>query len=251
MITIKSNREIELMRQAGEILVAARLALKDMIAPGISTEALDKKAEEVITHLGGVPAFKDYEGFPKSICTSVNEEVIHGIPKTSRTLKDGDIISVDIGVKYKGYYADAAVTYPVGKVSKEVEQLLEVTEKALYKGIEMAVPGNYVSDISHAIESFVKPYGYGIVESFTGHGIGRSLHEEPQVLNYGPPKKGAILKQGMTMCIEPMLNLKSKDVVVLKDGWTVVTSDLKPSAHFEHMIVITSSGNEILTEKKE
>ena len=251
MITIKSDREIELMRKAGEILVAARDAVKELVVPGVSTEALDLKAEDVIVGLGGVPAFKNYEGFPKSICTSVNEEVIHGIPKKSRILKDGDIISIDIGVIYKGYYADSAVTYAVGHISDELKQLLKVTEEALYKGIEMAIPGNYVSDISHAIESFVKPYGYGIVESFTGHGIGRSLHEEPQVLNYGSPKKGAILKQGMTICIEPMLNLKSKDVVVLKDGWTVVTSDLKPSAHFEHMIVITRSGNEILTEKKE
>jgi methionyl aminopeptidase len=239
------------MRKAGEILVAARDAVKELVVPGVSTEALDLKAEDVIVGLGGVPAFKNYEGFPKSICTSVNEEVIHGIPKKSRILKDGDIISIDIGVIYKGYYADSAVTYAVGHISDELKQLLKVTEEALYKGIEMAIPGNYVSDISHAIESFVKPYGYGIVESFTGHGIGRSLHEEPQVLNYGSPKKGAILKQGMTICIEPMLNLKSKDVVVLKDGWTVVTSDLKPSAHFEHMIVITRSGNEILTEKKE
>ncbi len=251
MISIKSQREIELMRQASLILVKAREALQEMIQPGITTEALDQRAHEIITHLGGVPAFLDYEGYPKSICTSVNEEVIHGIPSTSRILKDGDIVSVDIGVKYQGYYADSAATFKVGTISKTLQQLLDVCEQALYVGINMAKPGHRVSDISHAIESFVKPYGYGIVESFTGHGIGRSLHEEPQVLNYGKPNQGPILKPGMTLCIEPMINLKSKEVHVLKDGWTVVTEDLKPSAHFEHMIVITESGNEILTEKKE
>jgi methionyl aminopeptidase len=251
MISIKSQREIELMRQASLILVKAREALHQMIQPGITTEALDQRAHEIITSLGGVPAFLNYEGYPKSICTSLNEEVIHGIPSASRILKDGDIVSVDIGVKYQGYYADSAATFKVGTITKTIQQLLDVCEQALYVGIHMAKPGNRVSDISHAIESFVKPYGYGIVESFTGHGIGRSLHEEPQVLNYGKPNQGPILKPGMTICIEPMLNLKSKEVRILKDGWTVVTEDLKPSAHFEHMIVITESGNEILTEKKE
>jgi methionyl aminopeptidase len=251
MISIKSKREIELMKQASFILVKAREALHDMIKPGISTEALDARADEIIRSLGGIPAFKDYEGYPKSICTSINEEVIHGIPSAKKILKDGDIISIDIGVNYKGYYADAAVTYPVGEISSELKRLLEVTETALYKGIENAKPGNRVSDISHAIESYIRPYGYGIVESFTGHGIGRSLHEEPQVLNYGKPNQGPILKPGMTICIEPMVNIKSHEVNVLKDGWTVVTKDLKHSAHFEHMIVITEDGNEILTHIKE
>lgn len=251
MISIKSKREIELMKQASFILVQAQQALADMIKPNITTEALDKRADEVIRQLGGIPAFKDYDGFPKSICTSVNEEVIHGIPSDKKVLKDGDIVSIDIGVKYKGYYADAAKTFAVGTISDALKQLLTVTEEALYQGIAMAKPGNHVSDISHAIESYIKPYGYGIVESFTGHGIGRHLHEEPQVLNYGKPHEGPILKPGMTICIEPMVNLKSSDVKVLKDGWTVVTKDLKHSAHFEHMILITDNGNEILTHVKE
>jgi methionyl aminopeptidase len=251
MISIKSKREIELMRQASFILVQAQQALADMIKPNITTGALDKRADEVIRQMGGIPAFKDYDGFPKSICTSVNEEVIHGIPSDNKVLKDGDIVSIDIGVKYKGYYADSAKTYAVGTISDALKQLLTVTEEALYQGISMAKPGNHVSDISHAIESYIKPYGYGIVESFTGHGIGRHLHEEPQVLNYGKPHEGPILKPGMTICIEPMVNLKSHDVKVLKDGWTVVTKDLKHSAHFEHMILITENGHEILTHVKE
>lgn len=251
MITIKSAREIKLMQEASQILVQARQALFKMIQPGISTEALDQHADTVIRSLGGIPSFKDYEGYPKSICTSVNEVVIHGIPSSKIILKEGDIISIDIGVNVKGYHADSAFTYAVGNISSEAKQLLEITEKALYIGIEEAKPGNYVSNIGHAIETFIKPYGYGIVETFTGHGIGKELHEAPQVLNYGPKNQGPKLKPGMTICIEPMVNLGTKDVQVLKDGWTVVTKDKRLSAHFEHMVLITEDGCEIMTTLKE
>lgn len=251
MITIKSAREIKLMQEASQILVQARQALFKMIQPGISTEALDQHADTVIRSLGGIPSFKDYEGYPKSICTSVNEVVIHGIPSSKIILKEGDIISIDIGVNVKGYHADSAFTYAVGNISSEAKQLLEITEKALYIGIEEAKPGNYVSNIGHAIETFIKPYDYGIVETFTGHGIGKELHEAPQVLNYGPKNQGPKLKPGMTICIEPMVNLGTKDVQVLKDGWTVVTKDKRLSAHFEHMVLITEDGCEIMTTLKE
>ncbi len=251
MITIKSPREIALMKEASQILVTARQALFEKIQPGISTEALDQHADKIIRDLGGIPSFKDYEGYPKSICTSVNEVVIHGIPSEKVILKDGDIISIDIGVNVKGYHADSAFTYAVGNISEDAKQLLEVTEKALYIGIQEARPGNYVSNIGHAIENFIKPYGYGIVETFTGHGIGKELHESPQVLNYGPKNQGPKLKPGMTICIEPMINLGTKDVKVLSDGWTVVTEDKSLSAHFEHMILITEDGCEIMTTQKE
>jgi len=251
MITIKSSREIALMKEASQILVKARQALFEKIQPGISTEALDQHADKIIRDLGGIPSFKDYEGYPKSICTSVNEVVIHGIPSQKVILKDGDIISIDIGVNVKGYHADSAFTYAVGNISKDAKQLLEITEKALYIGIQEAKPGNYVSNIGHAIENFIKPYGYGIVETFTGHGIGKELHEAPQVLNYGPKNQGPKLKPGMTICIEPMINLGTKDVKVLSDGWTVVTGDQSLSAHFEHMILITEDGCEIMTTQKE
>lgn len=251
MITIKSPREIALMKEASQILVTARQALFEKIQPGISTEALDQHADKIIRELGGIPSFKNYEGYPKSICTSVNEVVIHGIPSEKVILKDGDIISIDIGVNVKGYHADSAFTYAVGNISKDAKQLLEITEKALYIGIDEARPGNYVSNIGHAIENFIKPYGYGIVETFTGHGIGKELHEAPQVLNYGPKNQGPKLKPGMTICIEPMINLGTKDVKVLSDGWTVVTEDKSLSAHFEHMILITEDGCEIMTTQKE
>jgi methionyl aminopeptidase len=251
MISIKSDREIQLMQEASQILVQTRQALIKMIQPGVTTEALDQHADQWIRSLGGIPSFKDYEGYPKSICTSVNEVVIHGIPSKKAILKDGDIISIDIGVNVKGYHADSAFTYAVGNISQEAKTLLMVTEQALSIGIEQAKPGNYVSNIGHAIEQFIKPYGYGIVETFTGHGIGKALHEAPQVLNYGPKNEGPKLKPGMTICIEPMVNLGTKEVQVLKDGWTVVTKDKRLSAHFEHMVLITESGCEIMTTLKE
>ncbi len=250
MIQIKSQREIELMREAGRILDLTRKMLEEHIKPGISTLQLDQLAESFIINLGATPSFKGYHGFPGSICTSINEVVVHGIPSNKHILKEGDIITLDFGVNYKGYHADSATTYPVGKVTPEIEKLLEVTEKSLYVGLEQAKPGNQVSDISHAIETYVKPFGYGIVEEFTGHGIGRSLHEDPYVPNFGKPHQGPVLKPGMTFCVEPMVNLGTKRVKILSDNWTTVTTDRKPSAHFEHMIVITETGYEILTIAK-
>jgi len=248
LIQIKSQREIELMREAGRILELTRQMLKQHVLPGVSTHHLDQLAENFISHLGATPSFKGYHGFPGSICASINEVVVHGIPSKKKILKEGDIITLDFGVNYKGYHADSATTYPVGTIKPEIKKLLEITEKSLYEGLEQAKPGNRVSDISHAIESFVKPYGYGIVEEFTGHGIGRELHEEPYVPNFGLPNQGPMLKPGMTFCVEPMINLGTKRVKVLTDNWTTVTVDRKPSAHFEHMIVITDTGYEILTK---
>jgi methionyl aminopeptidase len=250
LIQIKSQREIELMREAGRILELTRQMLAEHIKPGVSTHHLDQLAESYILSLGATPSFKGYHGFPGSICTSVNEVVVHGIPSLKKVLKEGDIITLDFGVNYKGYHADSATTYPVGKISPEIEKLLDITEQSLYVGLEQAKPGNRVSDISHAIEAFVKTFGYGIVEEFTGHGIGRELHEEPFVPNFGKPNQGAILKPGMTFCVEPMINLGTKNVKVLTDNWTTITTDHKPSAHFEHMIVITETGYDILTSLK-
>lgn len=236
------------MREAGRILELTRQMLEEHIKPGISTHQLDQLAENFISNLGATPSFKGYHGFPGSICASINEVVVHGIPSKKEILKEGDIITLDFGVNYKGYHADSATTYPVGEIKPEIQQLLDVTKKSLYIGLEQAKPGNRVSDISHAIESFVKPYGYGIVEEFTGHGIGRDLHEEPFVPNFGKPNQGPILKPGMTFCVEPMINLGTKRVKVLTDNWTTITVDRKPSAHFEQMIVITETGYEILTK---
>ena len=250
MIQIKSKREIELMREAGRILDMTRNMLKEHVKPGISTHHLDQLAENFIKSLGAIPSFKGYHGFPGSICASVNEVVVHGIPSKRKVLKEGDIITLDFGVNYKGYHADSATTYPVGHINEDIEKLLDITEQSLYVGLAQAKPGNHVSDISHAIEAFVKPYGYGIVEEFTGHGIGRELHEEPYVPNFGQPHQGAILKPGMTFCVEPMINLGTKRVKVLTDNWTTITTDRKPSAHFEHMIVITETGYDILTSLK-
>ena len=248
MIEIKSTREIDIMRQAGKILALTREMLVPHIKPGITTAKLDKLAEEFIISHGATPSFKGYGGFPGSICTSVNEVVVHGIPSKKAVLKKGDIVSIDIGVYYQGYHADSAYTYPVGAVNEETKQLLLVTEESLYEGLKHAKPGNHLSNISHAIEEYIKPYGYGIVEDFTGHGIGKTLHEEPYVPNFGEPNEGPILKEGMTFCVEPMVNIGTKDVKVLRDNWTTVTLDRKKSAHFEHTIVITKDGYEILTK---
>lgn len=248
MINIKSPREIEIMRQAGKILAETREMLEPHIKPGITTAKLDKLAEDFIISKGAYPSFKDYNGFPGSICTSINEVVVHGIPSKRAVLKSGDIITIDIGVYYQGYHADSAKTYPVGIVKPKVKELLEVTENSLYEGLKEAKPGNYLSNISHRIEEFIKPFGFGIVEEFTGHGIGKTLHEDPYVPNFGNPNEGPILKEGMTFCVEPMVNLGTKNVKILRDNWTTVTTDKKYSAHFEHTIVITKDGYEILTK---
>lgn len=247
MIIRKTEREIEIMREAGRIVALTHQELQKHIKPGITTAELDDIAERFIRSCGATPSFKGYNGFTGSICTSVNEELVHGIPG-KRVLKEGDIISIDIGANYKGYHGDSAWTYGVGEISEEDKALLEATEASLYAGIEKAVPGNRLSDISHAIESYLEPFGYGIVREYVGHGIGQNLHEDPQIPNYGPPGKGPILKPGMVLAIEPMVNAGSRYVRTLRDNWTVVTVDKKNCAHFEHTVAITESGYEILTK---
>ena len=246
MISIKSPREIELMRIAGRIVAETHELLRKAIRPGITTLELDEIAEEYIRKRGAIPAFKDYNGFPASICSSINEQVVHGIPGPT-VLKDGDIIGIDIGAVYDGYYGDAARTYGIGRIDKETERLLKVTEESFFKGIEYALPGNRLSDISHSIQKHVESNGFSVVRDFVGHGIGRNMHEDPQIPNYGLPHKGPRLAAGMALAIEPMVNQGKYAVKVREDGWTVVTADGKPSAHYENTIVITNGNPEILT----
>lgn len=247
MIVLKSSEEIEKMAIAGGIVGKVLESIKDMIQTGITTKEIERFADERINALGGKSAFKGYRGYPASICTSVNEEVVHGIP-SSRKLKDGDIISIDLGVYYEGFYGDSAVTLPVGKIDDETAALLRITEEALNLGIENAREGKRISDISYAIQSHAEKNGFSVVRTFVGHGIGRELHEEPQIPNYGSPGKGPRLKEGMTLAIEPMVNFGAYEVKVLGDGWTAVTTDGKKSAHFEHTILVTSGKPEILTK---
>ena len=248
MIIRKSMREIELMRIAGRIVALAHQEVAKHIAPGVSTLELDQIVERVIRENGAKPSFKGYGGFPGSICASINDVVVHGIPKASIILKAGDIISVDIGACYKGYHGDSAWTYPVGEISESDQNLMDVTLNALYKGLEQAKPHNRLSDISAAIGSYAKSFGYGVVVDFTGHGVGKSLHEDPAIPNYGIPNMGPVLQPGMTLAIEPMINAGTKNVKVCSDGWTTITRDGKKSAHFEHSILITDEGYEILTK---
>lgn len=248
MVTTKSAREIALMREAGRIVALAHDEVRKHIKPGISTKELDKIVEDTIRANGAIPSFKGYHGFPASICASINEVVVHGIPSKKQILKEGDIISVDIGAIYKGYHGDSAWTYTVGKVNDETQKLLEVTEASLFKGLEMVKAGNRLTDISHNIQVYAEAFGYGVVREFTGHGIGNQLHEDPAIPNFGLPGKGIILKPGMTLAIEPMINMGKKEVRVLKDGWTTVTSDGSLSAHFEHTVLVTETGYEILTK---
>ena len=248
MIIRKSLREIELMRIAGRIVALAHQEVKKHIAPGVSTLELDQIAERVIRENGATPSFKGYGGFPGSICASINDVVVHGIPKASTILKEGDIISVDIGACYKGYHGDSAWTYPVGEISTADQHLMDVTLNALYKGLEQAKPHNRLSDISAAIGNYAKSFGYGVVVDFTGHGVGKNLHEDPAIPNYGTPNMGPVLQPGMTLAIEPMINAGTKNVKVCSDGWTTITRDGKKSAHYEHSILITDEGYEILTK---
>ncbi len=248
MIIIKSRDEIKKMAKASEIVAEALTVIRSVVAPGVTTKELERIAEEVIRSRGGRPAFKGYRGYPASICTSVNSEIVHGIPSDEVLLHEGDIVSVDLGVIYKGYIGDAAVTLPVGRISEETGRLLDITEQALYEGIGKAVPGNRVSDISNAIQRFVESNGYSVVRAFVGHGVGRSLHEEPQIPNFGPPGKGPVLKEGMTLAIEPMVNEGSYRVTILADGWTAKTADGKLSAHFEHTVLVTKDKPRILTK---
>ena len=247
MISIKSEREIALMVEAGRIVALAHKAIKDAIKPGISTLELDKIAYDVITSHGATPSFLNYEGYPASICASINNVVIHGIPSDKIKLKNGDIISIDIGACYKGYHGDSAMTHGVGEVSPKRIELMKVTKEALFCGLSFAKPGNRLSDISHAVEEYVTSRGYSVVKDFTGHGVGRNLHEDPMVPNYGAAGHGPVLRKGMTLAIEPMINVGRSGVRILADGWTTVTADKSDSAHFEHSIVITDDGYKILT----
>ena len=235
------------MAQAGQIVAEVMRSLKEVITVGATTKEIEKFADNRIQSLGGKSAFRGYRGYPSSICASINEEVVHGIP-SSRKLGEGDIISIDLGVLYDGFFGDAAYTFPVGKTDTETALLMKVTEEALYCGIDKAVVGNRLNDISHAIQQHVEQYGFSVVKTFVGHGIGRQLHEEPQVPNFGTPGQGPRLRQGMTLAIEPMVNAGTFEVKVLKDGWTAVTADGKRSAHFEHTVVVMPDRARILTK---
>ena len=248
MIHLKSAKEIEIMRGASKIVAEILLELREIVRDGATTADVDKVAEELTLKKKAKPAFKGYRGFPASLCISINDQVVHGIPSPKRVLKTGDIVGLDFGVIYDGYYGDSAVTVSIGAVPPEVDRLMKVTEQCLYRAIEQAVPGNFISDISAAVQKLAEENNYGIVREFCGHGIGRSLHEDPPVLNYVQNGKGPKLKPGLVLAIEPMINLGTEKVRVLEDGWTVVTADGQPSAHFEHTIAITPNGPEILTK---
>lgn len=248
MISIKTSREIELMRIAGGIVGETHKYLIPYIKPGITTKELDELAYNFIISKHATPSFKGYDGYPGSICTSVNEEVVHGIPG-KRILKEGDIISIDIGACYKGYHGDSAWTYKVGHVSKEKEYLMKHTEASLFEGLNQIKEGNRIGDIGNAIESYAKEHKLGVVKELVGHGVGSDLHEMPDVPNYGKKGTGQLLKEGMVIAVEPMLNLGTPNIYILDDDWTIITADNKPSAHFEHTVLVTKDGFEILTKR--
>jgi len=250
MIHLKTAEEIELLRQSSLLVGKTLAAVAREISEGVSTIALDKVAEEFIRDNGGVPAFKGYRGFPGSLCISVNSQVVHGIPGKYE-LKSGDIISVDCGVKMNGYYGDSAFTFPVGEVKQEILDLLRVTKESLYKGIEKAVAGNRMGDVSEAIQSHAEKHGYGVVRELVGHGVGKNLHEEPEVPNYGRRGSGPKLAAGLVIAIEPMINMGTKNVKQHSDGWTITTGDGKPSAHYEHTIAVGSNKADILSSFEE
>jgi len=246
MIELKTEREIAIIRDNGRILAKALKLVGEKIEPGVKTEELNHLAESFIKGQGAYPAFKGYRGFPSSICVSINEEVVHGIPG-ERVIREGEIVSVDIGVFKNGYYADAAWTFPVGKVSEEAERLLQVTRQALKNAIGFVQEGRYLSDISHAIQSFVEENGFSVVRDLVGHGIGKHMHEEPQIPNFGAPGQGVRLKRGMVLAIEPMVNAGSYEIDTRDDHWTIVTRDGSLSAHFEHTVAVTENGAWVLT----
>ena len=246
-VTIKSAKEIELMREAGRLLEIVHDDMGNMIRPGISTMDINEFGDKLIRKLGCIPNFLNYGGFPASICVSVNEEVVHGIPRRDRILEEGDIVSLDAGLIYKGYHSDAARTHAVGKIDPRVQNLVDVTRRSFFEGIKMAKAGNHLFDISAAIDDYVSRFGYGIVRDLVGHGIGTSLHEDPQVPNFREKRKGMKLVPGMTLAVEPMINMGTWKVVWQEDKWTVVTKDRKPSAHYENTILITDGEPEILT----
>ncbi|MEG1222659.1 MAG: type I methionyl aminopeptidase [Bacilli bacterium] len=246
LINIKSKSEVDLMKIAGRIVYDTHQHLIPYIKPGIKTIELDKIAEDYILSRDATPSFKNYDGFPSTLCISINNQVVHGIPG-NRKLKEGDIVSIDIGACYKGYHGDSAWTYGVGKISKEKQDLMDHTEEALFNGLKAIKPGNRIGDISKGVEEIANKYNLGIVKELVGHGVGSVVHEDPCIPNYITNDKGAILKEGMTLAIEPMLNLGSSDIYICEDDWTIETEDGSPSAHFEHTVVVTSSGYKILT----
>lgn len=246
-VTIKSIREIELMREAGRILAKTHEELAKAVKPGISTMDIDRIGEEIIRSYGCIPSFKNYNGYPASICVSVNDEVVHGIPCKKRILQDGDIVSLDAGVIYKGFHSDAARTHAVGEISPEAKKLIEVTQQSFFEGIKYAKIGNHLNDVSSAIQAYAESFGYGVVRDLVGHGIGERLHEDPEVPNFAQRRKGIKLQAGMTLAVEPMINAGRLDVKWLDDDWTVVTEDSSLSAHYENTILICENGPEILS----
>lgn len=247
MIVLKTGRELSIMREACRISAGALQTAGKAVEPGVSTAELDKLAEEYILSQGGKPNFKNYHGYPATACISINNEVIHGIPSSKRILKQGDIVSIDLGAEFGGYHGDNAATFACGDISPEAKRLMDITEQSLYKGIAAAVSGGRIGDIGHAVQSFVEANGYSVVRKFIGHGIGTKLHEEPEVPNFGTQGRGIRLVPGMTLAIEPMVNAGGSDVRILPDGWTVLTTDGSLSAHFEHTVVITADGPKIMT----
>ena len=247
MITIRTPEEIEKITLASKLTADTLSLLERTVRPGISTLELDRIAEEYIRSNGGIPSCKGYEGYPASLCASVNDMVVHGIPSAKKILRKGDIISIDLVVELNGYMGDSCITIPVGHTNKKNLQLIEVTEQALFAGIKQAVPGNHIGDIGYAVEKTVRPYGYGVLREYVGHGIGTDMHEDPEVPNYGIPGHGPRLEEGMVICIEPMITMGSPEILTLRDGWGVVTADGKPAAHIEHTVAITKDGPRILT----
>jgi methionyl aminopeptidase len=248
MITYRSQQEIDKLRKSSALVAQTVQYLEPMIEPGVTTAALDQAAEAFIREHGGIPAFKGYRGFPATLCTSINAEVVHGIPSQKRKLQSGDIIGVDCGAIVDGYYGDHAVTFAVGEISSREQELLQATREALAQGIAQAKVGNRLSDISHTIQKYAEERGYSVVKAFVGHGIGTELHEEPQVPNFGPPGRGPRLREGMVLALEPMLNIGAADVQILSDNWTVVTVDGKLSAHFEHTVAVAEHGGIVLSQ---
>ena len=246
MIPLKSEKDLAMLRKSGAILAKIMKRLEGFIKAGITTAEIDTLAEKLITEENVVPAFKGYKGFPASICTSVNEEIVHGIPG-ARILKEGDIISLDLGINYQGYFSDVAITLGLGRINPKMKKLIEVTKRALAEGIKQARPENHLSDISYSIQNYVESNGFSVVRQFVGHGIGVDLHEEPEIPNFGRPHQGPVLKSGMVFAVEPMVNMGIWESVILDNGWTAVTKDGLPSAHFEHTVAITDQGPEILT----
>lgn len=247
MIEVKNDSELQKMREAGKVTATVLKLMTELVKPGISTLELDAAAEKTIRSFGATPLFLGYYGFPGTICASVNEEVVHGIPKKDRILKSGDIISIDTGARLDGFCSDAAITLGVGEVSDEAQRLMDVTKKSLYKAIGQVKPGKRLGDVEHAVETFAKQNGVGVVRDYCGHGIGRNMHEEPSIPNFGRPGTGPLLEKGMVLAIEPMLTAGTYRVRELDDGWTVVTADGKYAAHFEHTVAVTANGSEIFT----